>query len=128
MTHMHGEGSAGGSWSQRDAFDLLEAGLSVHLSKAFSDVTRSAISDITATIQQLPTHTVRSEDQIRYQQFSTPADLAALAVILAQPRTSDIVLEPSAGHGSMVAMLPPVKALHLNELDAKRRDAHIPSR
>lgn len=121
MTHMHGEGSAGGSWSQRDAFDLLEAGLSVHLSKAFSDVTRSAISDITATIQQLPTHTVRSEDQIRYQQFSTPADLAALAVILAQPRTSDIVLEPSAGHGSMVAMLPPVKALHLNELDAKRR-------
>ncbi|WP_196490146.1 hypothetical protein, partial [Erythrobacter donghaensis] len=70
-------------------------------------------------IEALPTHTVRSEDQIRYQQFSTPADLASLAVILAQPLATDIVLEPSAGHGALVATLPDVSALHLNEIDPR---------
>lgn len=78
---------------------------------------------MSALVEMLPTQTVRSEDQIRYQQFSTPLDLAGLVVMLAQAGTSDTVLEPSAGHGSLVAMLPPVKALHLNELDPKRREA-----
>jgi predicted RNA methylase len=80
------------------------------------------ISEISALIEALPTHTVRSEDQIRFQQFSTPADLAALCVILAQPLATDIVLEPSAGHGALVATLPDVSALHLNEIDPRRRE------
>ena len=106
-----------------DAFDLLEAALTRHMAGLLSKPQMlTQISEISALIEALPTHTVRSENQLRYQQFSTPADLAALSVILAQPLATDIVLEPSAGHGALVATLPDVRALHLNEIDPRRRE------
>lgn len=121
MKNAFGTGSADGAWSQRDAYDLLEAALTRHLQRSFNGPMIEDIAAIGELIESLPTHTVRSEDQIRFQQFSTPADLAALMVVLGQARSEDIVLEPSAGHGSLVAMLPQVKELHLNELETKRR-------
>jgi len=120
MRALHGADAASGAWSQRDAFDLMEAGLTRHLIAECQAPALADIARISALVQQLPTHTVRSEDQIRFQQFSTPADLAALMAILAQPGPDDTVLEPSAGHGALVAMLPEVASLHLNELDLKR--------
>ena len=123
MRQLYGEGSANGAWSQRDAFDLLEAALTRHMAGLLNKPQMlHQISEISALIEALPTHTVRSEDQIRFQQFSTPADLAALCVILAQPLATDIVLEPSAGHGALVATLPDISALHLNEIDPRRRE------
>ncbi|WP_404478800.1 hypothetical protein [Novosphingobium sp. BL-52-GroH] len=65
---------------------------------------------------------MRSEDQIRYQQFSTPLDLAGLVVLFAQVEPTDVELKPSAGNGSLVA-LPDVKSRCLNELDPKRCEA-----
>jgi hypothetical protein len=123
MSQLYGEGSTNGVWSQRDAFDLLEAALTRHMAGLLRKPQMlTQISEISALIEELPTHTVRSENQLRYQQFSTPADLAALSVILAQPLATDIVLEPSAGHGALVATLPDVRALHLNEIDPRRRE------
>lgn len=77
-------------------------------------------------VEQVPTHTARSEDQIRFQQFSAPADLVAFVAVLAQPRPDDIVLEPSAGHEALVASLPAASQLPLNELDPKRREKLAP--
>ncbi|WP_103727291.1 strawberry notch-like NTP hydrolase domain-containing protein [Novosphingobium sp. HII-3] len=122
-TALFGGSNADGRWTQRDSFELLEQGLTRHALSLPRVVASDGIAALSALVEMLPTQTVRSEDQIRYQQFSTPLDLAGLVVLLAQPRPSDTVLEPSAGHGSLVAMLPPVKALHLNELDPKRREA-----
>lgn len=120
MERLHGDTSANGAWTQRDAYDLLEAALTSHqLSQSICSLGQIAV--LSKLVDAMPTHTVRSEDQIRYQQFSTPADLAALAALAGQPRASDIVLEPSAGHGALVSTLPPVAELHLNELDAGRR-------
>ena len=65
---------------------------------------------------RLPTQTVRSEDQIEWQQFSTPVDIAAVAVLLANVQSDDVILEPSAGNGLLVAHL---TAHHLNV--ARRR-------
>lgn len=122
MRAVYGRDAATGAWSQRDAFDLMEAALTQHLISHHHGPALSDIPAISALVQELPTHTVRSEDQIRYQQFSTPADLAALVAILAQSTPGDIVLEPSAGHGALVAMLPPVAKLHLNEIDPARAE------
>ncbi|WP_121120127.1 strawberry notch-like NTP hydrolase domain-containing protein [Croceibacterium ferulae] len=122
MTDLHGGGSADGQWTQRDAFEMMEAGVVQHLAAQSSPTDLATVARYSDLVQSLPTQTVRSEDQIRYQQFSTPADLAALAAIVAQPRADDIVLEPSAGHGMLAVMLPQVAALHLNELDARRRE------
>src|SRR3546814_3582697 len=68
-----------------------------------------------------PTQTVRSEEQIEWQQFSTPVDLAAVAFVLAAIRPDDIILEPSAGNGLLVAHCRDHAGLQLNEYAAPRR-------
>ncbi|WP_155647622.1 hypothetical protein, partial [Erythrobacter donghaensis] len=66
MRQLYGEGSANGTWSQRDAFDLLEAALTRHMAGMLNKPQMlHQISEISALIEALPTHTVRSEDQIR---------------------------------------------------------------
>lgn len=84
--------------------------------------TRGDVEAAVALAARLPTQTVRSEEQLDWQQFSTPVDLAAVAVLLAQPQANDIVLEPSAGNGLLVAQLPYVAELQLNEIDQDRRE------
>lgn len=112
--------NANGAWTQRDTFELMEQGLTFRARRMEPISSLDGIAAISALIESLPTQTVRSEEQIRYQQFSTPLDLAALAVLLAQPHAEDIVLEPSAGNGNLIAVLPTVAAVHLNELSEHR--------
>ena len=69
-----------------------------------------------------PSHTKRSEDQVRLQQFSTPLTLAYAALRAAAIRPGDTVLEPSAGTGMLAVMAECALAsrsaghLHLNEI------------
>ena len=51
-----------------------------------------------------PSHTRRSEEQVRLQQFSTPLPLAYAALQAAAIRPGDTVLEPSAGTGMLAVM------------------------
>ena len=68
------------------------------------------------------TETRRSEQQIRLQQFSTPLPYAALAVRAAAIRSGEIVLEPSAGTGSLAGFAERAGAkLMLNEVDPFRQ-------
>ncbi|VWX51038.1 strawberry notch family protein [Novosphingobium sp. 9U] len=121
MTKVCGTTDAAGAWTQRDSFELLERGLVRHLQTLAAPASLGEVASRHQLLQMLPTQTVRSEDQIAWQQFSTPVDLAALAVVLAQATPEDVVLEPSAGNGLLVAQLPRVHALQLNELDEGRR-------
>ena len=122
MVAAFGGSDAEGLWTQRDSFEVLEHALALHLSA--SPVSLTSFGDIGPIIElanRLPTQTVRSEEQIEWQQFSTPVDIGAAAVLLANVQPDDIILEPSAGNGLLVAQLGPHKALHLNELDPVRR-------
>jgi len=71
----------------------------------------------------LPTHTRRSEEMERFQQFSTPLPMGLAAVAAAQITPYDLVLEPSAGTG-LLAILAEIAggALALNELADTRAD------
>jgi len=123
MTAAYGATNASGCWTQRDSFEVLEHAISRYLVCSGKPVTTA--DDVRSAIEfarALPTQTVRSEEQIDWQQFSTPVDIAALAVLLAQAGPSDIVLEPSAGNGMLIAQLPPVAQLQLNELAGPRRN------
>ncbi len=123
MTHCFGGSDADGRWTQRASFEMLEHALALHLrTRPYALETLADVSAATALMARCPTQTVRSEEQIAFQQFSTPADIAALAVLLAAITPADIVLEPSAGNGLLAAQIPPCGALHLNEIDAQRRE------
>jgi hypothetical protein len=122
MTEAYGGSDAQGRWTQRESFEVLEHALALHLRTRPYEL--QALADVVAPIRlmaSLPTQTVRSEEQLEWQQFSTPADIAALAVLLANAQPGDVVLEPSAGNGLLVAQLRQDVALQLNELDPARR-------
>ena len=127
MTTTFGASDAEGAWLWRDAYDAIEAALVLQLRRLAPQIGRleDAPADIVALLANLSalslTHTRRSEEQVAMDQFSTPPELGALAVLAAQVRPGDQVLEPSAGTG-LLAILAEVcgGALTLNERAAGR--------
>ncbi len=127
MTTCFGGTDAEGAWSWRDAYDAIEAAQVLQLRRLSSQLGRleDAPAEIAALLAGLSaltlTHTRRSEEQIALDQFSTPPPLAALAVLAAQVRPGDRVLEPSAGTGLLAIVAEACGAeLHLNEVSAHR--------
>ncbi|MBN2974304.1 hypothetical protein FHR20_004321 [Sphingomonas leidyi] len=122
MVTAFGGSDADGRWTQRTSFEVLEHALALHLRSSCQGLNSFAeVSGLVALSERLPTQTVRSEEQLDWQQFSTPVDIAAVAVLLADVQPDDVILEPSAGNGLLVAQIGQHKALHLNELDPLRR-------
>lgn len=128
MVQAFGGSDADGRWTQRDSFEMLEHALALHLASDGHRIdTLADIATSSTLMHRLPTQTVRSEEQIELQQFSTPADIAALAMLFAAIGAEDVVLEPSAGNGLLIAQAPRGRALQLNEIDPRRRErlAHV---
>ena len=119
MRETFGGSDAGGAWSWRMAYDLMQAA-------TVTTIMRDSGSDALATARllatRLLTETRRSEQQIRLQQFSTPLPFAALVIRAAAIRSGETVLEPSAGTGALAgfAVRAGGKPI-LNEIDPFRR-------
>ena len=127
MTTTFGGSDAEGAWLWRDAYDAIEAALVLQLRRLAPQIGRleDAPAEIVALLANLAelslTHTRRSEEQVALDQFSTPPQLGALAVLAAQVRPGDQVLEPSAGTGLLAILAEACGAsLTLNELAAGR--------
>ena len=121
MTDAFGGTDASGAWNWRLALDLMQvaAGEAIRIDPANPQKT---LAGITALMAGLPTETRRCERQLQLQQFSTPLDLSYVAAQAARICETDVVLEPSAGTGSLAVMASASSAkLHLNELDDQRR-------
>ena len=122
METAYGSSSADGRWSLRDAYDMLELAQVLYLERAdLPTAPLTCLAALTDLVAGLPTHTVRSEEQIALQQFSTPAPIAYLATLAARIASTDVVLEPSAGTGLLAVFGRRIGArLILNELDPAR--------
>jgi hypothetical protein len=127
MTTAFGASDAEGAWLWRDAYDAIEAALVLQLRRLSPQIGRleDAPAEIAALLANLSalglTHTRRSEEQVALDQFSTPPQLGALAVLAAQVRPGDRVLEPSAGTGLLAILAEACGAtLTLNERAAGR--------
>ena len=110
MTIAFGGSDAEGAWSWRDAYDAVEAALVLQIRRLAAQVGRledgpAEIVRLLETLSALTlTHSIRSEEQVALDQFSTPPALAAVAVAAAQVRPGDLVLEPSAGTGQLAIL------------------------
>ncbi|MBA3898090.1 MAG: strawberry notch family protein, partial [Sphingomonadaceae bacterium] len=120
MTAAFGGRDASGAWTQRQSFEILELAITHHLRARRAEPSADHVRYAASLAQGVPTQTVRSEDQVAWQQFSTPADVGALAAWLAQSTPTDIILEPSAGNGLLAAHVPASASWQLNELDPAR--------
>ncbi|RVU04754.1 methylase [Novosphingobium umbonatum] len=123
MEDAFGAGSTGGAWTQRDSFQMLEIAILGAMSgrkwSADPVLTLAALRDLET---QLPTQTVRSQEQVEQQHFSTPLGLAWLAAYLADIQADDVVLEPSAGTGMLAVWARHAGSLYLNEINLVRQE------
>lgn len=124
-----GASDAEGAWTWKDAYEAAELAQIIYLRRHASTLiapqidpaqTLAVLSDIA---RLAPSQTRRSEDQVRFQQFSTPLDYAFAASVALDPRPTDVVLEPSAGTG-LLAVFAEIAGskVHLNELDPARAE------
>ncbi len=136
MTRAIGATDADGAWLWKDAYEAAEAAVVLFIRRhgramrrhagAGPDGPRAMLKMLEAVAALEPSHTKRSEDQIRLQQFSTPLPLAYTVLRAAAIRPGDMVLEPSAGTGMLAVMAECALGggagnLHLNEIADGRR-------
>ena len=131
MTEAFGATDADGGWVWKDAYEAAEAAVVLFVQRygrgmrrtcgAGADGPRRMLAMLEAVAALEPSHTRRSEEQVRLQQFSTPLPLAYAALRAAAIRPGDVVLEPSAGTGMLAVMAECAlgtdtdRQLHLNE-------------
>ncbi len=136
MTRACGASDADGAWVWKDAYEAAEAAVVLFVQRygramrrragAGADGPRTMLAMLAAVAALEPSHTKRSEEQVRLQQFSTPLPLAYAALRAAAVRPGDTVLEPSAGTGMLAVMAEcalrkdAAGSLHLNEIAAVR--------
>lgn len=123
-----GGSRAQGVYSSRDAYDLMEAAVNLHLSEDHAARLQSAnfaeaISELRELTARLPRQTDRTHEQTELQQFSTPPPLAYLAAKILNARSSDVVLEPSAGTGGLAVWPRAAGAQVLTNEMSERRSA-----
>ena len=109
MTAAFGGTDAGGAWLWKQAYEASEVATTLLLRRfGPAMVTRAANpTDVLALIARIallePPQTRRDDVQQRFQQFSTPLELAWCVAACASVTAPDVVLEPSAGTGTLAA-------------------------
>ncbi len=129
MTETFGADDTAGAWSWKQAYDATEASLVLFLRRYRATIRAQAphpepfLQMLQRLCAQLPPQTRRSEESTALQQYSTPLPLAAVAALAAGLTADDLVLEPSAGTGSLAILAELAGArLVLNELAPGRAD------
>ena len=126
---------AEGTFTPKDAADILELAVNRRILAMKSLVSPSAnvspdaaVRAITRIREQIlsviPTQTVRTDEQIKMQQFSTPPHEAFCVNWVANIRPNDVALEPSAGIGGIAVFAKSSGASKIiaNELSDRRRE------
>src|SRR5262249_18972123 len=123
----YGGSRARGTYTARDAYDALETAVNKLLEAQARDVMTMSVPDalrkgLRPLTERLPRQTDRTRDQVLLQQFSTPPALAYVAARLLNASSTDIVLEPSAGTGSLAIWPRAIGArVVCNEISPRRR-------
>ena len=122
MTAAFGGTDADGAWLWKQAYEASEVATTLLLRRFGPAMIARAAgpTDVLALIARIarlePPQTRRDDVQQRFQQFSTPLELAWCVAACAGVTARDVVLEPSAGTGTLAALA----ALGLDSADGGR--------
>lgn len=89
-----------------DAYDAAEAGFNIFIQRVKLDLSNplAAIDRLLTEQKRLPLQSRRDQNQIDFQQFSTPPAEALVVVKAAALCVGMTVLEPSAGTGNIAVL------------------------
>ena len=119
----HFGSDANGNWDRRMAYDMCETAISRFIHQygraILSQKDPATILGMLQKVQHLmPTETVRSENQVKLQQFSTPITVGYLVYLASGLQTGDTVIEPSAGTGMLACFARAMgNSVVVNEID-----------
>ncbi|MEK6321019.1 MAG: strawberry notch family protein [Acidobacteriota bacterium] len=123
----YGGSRARGTYTAKDAYDATETAVNKILETKASELMTMNVSDalsqnLRPLTERLPRQSDRTREQVQFQQFSTPPALSYIAARLLNASPSDIVLEPSAGTGSLAIWPRAIGArVVCNEIGPRRR-------
>ena len=123
---------AQGVYTPKDAYDALEMGVNQYIANhtqfdpsivSTAEAAVDAVKELSDLISKIPTQTKRTDEQDKFQQFSTPPPLSYVANWVANLSPDDSYMEPSAGVGGLAIFgkLAQVQTL-VNELSDRRAD------
>ncbi|MBP8286048.1 MAG: strawberry notch family protein, partial [Rhodoferax sp.] len=119
---------AQGKYTSKDAYDAMEMGMNRYIlanPTAFNPNANGEVMSTVARLQRLTqllvTQTKRTAEMDEFQQFSTVPAFAFVANWVAGVRSTDVMMEPSAGIGGLAVFAKNSGAqLVLNELSSRR--------
>lgn len=115
---------AEGKYGDSQAYDALESGINRYLRDNTNPTVDAATAKETVKALQelsIPRHRARTGNKDTLQQFSTPPAYAYAVTWAANLQPSDVVLEPSAGTGSVaIHAVNAGSQVHANEIDPER--------
>lgn len=128
FTRLTGAADADNRWSLSDAHASVELAQMLYLQEmqtAYDASDQHQVFELCDKLEALtPIQYNRSEEQVRFQQFSTPLRLAWIAARAAGLTIGNLTLEPSAGTGMLAFWARQSSSkLALNEIHILRRDA-----
>lgn len=121
-----GASRASGAYTSRDVFDALECGVNYYVRATAVRLLSRGAAELLAfagrTLARVPVQRDRTTEQVLFQQFSTPPTLGLLAAVALRPASGDVVMEPSAGTGSLAVWAEAFGAsVVVNEIAERRR-------
>ena len=122
-----GASRTSGAWTPKDAFDAMEAGINRYLisqgKKLMAMDAIEGLKKLRELMGRITSQGVRTEEQIKKQQFSTPPTESYLAAKVANIKPTDTVMEPSAGNGGLAVWPKAIGAKTMvNEIGDMRKD------
>lgn len=106
----YGGTQAEGTYNVKNAYDGMELAINMFLNKnqIVKELGNGSLKDAQSVLTYLenfmvtiPTESKRTDEQITFQQFSTPPTIAYIASWVSNFNENDVVLEPSAGIGGL---------------------------
>lgn len=119
---------AAGDFSSKDVYDAMEVAVNELVAgemgaRLLDGDAKEALAELRDLMKLIPRQATRTEEMDRLQQFSTPPTLAFVAAKVANITSDDIMLEPSAGTGSLASWARAAGAeVHTNEVSERRRE------
>lgn len=121
-----GRSVAAGTIDTKQVYDLLETAINQEIAQTprlMRGPVPESLAKLRDILSHLPTQAIRSDETVKFQQFSTPPTEALVAARVLAPTPHDLVAEPSGGTAGLASFARAAGAhVLVNEINPRRAE------